>query len=545
MFVVPKKETLSKGLRTNRLRFIDFLTSTIKSITEAKETDLLTQHLWRHIPSSQKSPLQKALALLLSNAYKSSVVPGIDVYPNNISVAGGPSSKPYSQKRLQDLCNYLDYTVPDQSRNWISNIISVLVGYHFVKDLRARMIEGNDILTAYRESYGRVSCMSGRPYEERHKCPCDTSTRWFTLRDSPVSLYVENPDTIKMLVLSSPSKENCMRALVWKNEAGFMFLDRMYPDNSRIFMNLMRGCAISFNVGITMNCDITPPYSKPFSIGNFSNGSETDLQRMPIFKAKAPSNERYPYMDTMNLMLSPCEGKSIRANDPIYVTLVDLVTIGKLAPKFKDLWKANFSSGNGPITSFQVCSKCSSSCTGSDISKIDDEWYCTQCAERMHRTKCLCCGKMFKKNGDKRICEICEADGPFVKCWCCGFPHKEKESVAYITEEGETSPTCPTCLKHNSFFTTCEKCKCKYFAPHFDGCPGCEKAAKALQESNAITEPLFVDLEIPPKTRKRKPVDPTAPKKPRKPRAKKVTFVPTPPVTRTFSSTTHEPEETN
>jgi hypothetical protein len=130
------------------------------------------------------------------------------------------------------------------------------------------IVEGEDILDAYKNQYGKNSCMTDDDYEK-------------------TTIYAENPDKVKMLKYRSCDGKEC-RALVWLTDCGTTVVDRIYPNDSQHHVERI------INWAYENNYVIRNSHSAVFNGFKDKNGSRGNFS----VTLDSPSNELYPFMDS-------------------------------------------------------------------------------------------------------------------------------------------------------------------------------------------------------------------------------------------------------
>jgi hypothetical protein len=435
------------------------------------------------------------------------------------------------------------------------DIAFAIVG-NLLPDDCVALIDGQDLIDAYDKGVGYTSCMCGKGRD-----PTKT----------PVAIYAENPDTVKMAIYSRigyPLTKN--RGLVWIATDGTKYLDRIYPttgspDNQALAMwCYAHGIApkgyCSRQSGSQFPCVFPPKY--------------------PMFKLVHKIAPRIPYMDTIlyQWMLE----------DGTYLAMENLTALNSII-KERKIASLPFVQGamGAPPTLYSFCSQCtrtgqwSSLTPASDLPRYEYKYVegigtmCPACLANRFIT-CGKCKKSFDKNkvtmvqshAGVTICKDC-ADS-CAKCADCARPlfHTGQDSyqVAAIVKS-EKTVVCSHCVSYNGY-CRCQDCGVYYkygkVKPEFPCCSEClavrtaryEKAhaealkqmAKEAAEATDLVSPTAAPADAEPtpepaqavrkrrvtskagtepapaKKRKAKPVEATepAPDKPKRRVAKKV-----------------------
>jgi hypothetical protein len=130
------------------------------------------------------------------------------------------------------------------------------------------LVDGEDILEAYKQAYGKNSCMTDDDYEK-------------------TTIYAENPDKVKMLKYRSCDGKEC-RALVWFTDCGTTVVDRIYPNDSQHHVDRIITWAYENDYVIRGSHSAVFP---GFVDKNGPRGSFA-------VTLDSPSNELYPFMDS-------------------------------------------------------------------------------------------------------------------------------------------------------------------------------------------------------------------------------------------------------
>lgn len=189
---------------------------------------------------------------------------------NCVSYARNKQVKYLPERRTRTtLGRYIRRQFPDVAikdeflEQYTSKVMAMLTG----TDDRFRIIEGREIVDAYRDEIGGHSCMTsgGSEYTE---------------------IYALNPDVVKMLVFDDGSMTG--RCLIWKTNEGPIVADRIYPNGGRHIEEFKRYIS---EQGWHRREDNSYPQGQGFV------GLDGDL----TVTLEIPDPPIYPYMDSFRL----------------------------------------------------------------------------------------------------------------------------------------------------------------------------------------------------------------------------------------------------
>lgn len=261
-----------------------------------------------------------------------------------------------------------------------------------------KIVDGEEIEEAYKSGIGSRSCMTGN---------CSSFTRF----------YAENSDKIQMLLYNDTKG----RALLWTTDDDVKLIDRIYPNDGQ-HIALYEKWAKQH--GFHMRSHQGLPEENTRFLG------VDDWQTVTL---KAPSNDRFPYMDTFKY--------GIRDGDKI------------ILGNAKDFdWTAILDNTSGRWHDIRKkCEKCGKLIYRDYLININDKYYCTE-----HTTRCGCCNYPVLKEKTKKVLEglVCEKcfEKRCSKCDCC-----DEYGIArnqYETNNGKL--ICHTCKIDN--YVYCNGC---------------------------------------------------------------------------------------
>lgn len=189
---------------------------------------------------------------------------------NCVSYARNKQVKYLPERRTRTtLGRYIRRQFPDVAikdeflEQYTSKVMAKLIG----TDDRFRIIEGSEIVDAYRDRIGGSSCMTGEgsKYTE---------------------IYALNPDVVKMLVFDDGSMTG--RCLIWKTNEGPIVADRIYPNGGRHIEEFKRYIS---EQGWHRRENNSYPQGQGF------DGIDGDL----TVTLEIPDPPIYPYMDSFRL----------------------------------------------------------------------------------------------------------------------------------------------------------------------------------------------------------------------------------------------------
>lgn len=353
----------------------------------------------------------------------------------------------HKQRRRTTLARYLNRQCADLVRSipesYLNKYCQDVVAMIAEPEAFIRIVEGKEILDAYRKAYGSTSCMTG----------CDSQEY--------VNLFAESGNKGKVrMILFDDKRRMKARALVWQTNEGDTIVDRVYPNNGwhipviakyaktqgwvmRSHHHLPDG-PVPFDSGKTYTVNLVSqeglwPYLDSF---HWATGDEFSATLYTSPQA-IPEGERYGTM-------SSCSGDFPRLCN----------MSGSSCYNCGEVYDESELIPNGDVL---YCHEC----MGRDhtYSEIDDSWvydadvvYTCDSNEPVHADsdnvyRCHGCGSPYASrnalvrvtSGDPNVmdllfCDECYSEN-FVECSVCGYTINAGDEL----EDREGNPVCSDC----------------------------------------------------------------------------------------------------
>lgn len=279
----------------------------------------------------------------------------------------------------------------------LSSIINLKL---FPESLGPKILRGVAITTAYENSVGSRSCMTGE---------CAEYTR----------LYEMNPDRIGLFVMTAGNYS--ARAVLWTLDNGRTLLDRVYCNNE-VIRELMKQHAIKENW----------LYKHSFNVLDSDNNCEYPKSKL-VVSGLEYTDGCIPYMDTLT--------HGTENNGKLDVGYFD----GSL-----------LDSQEGLLFCGNECYHCGEAFPEEEINMICDSLVCETCESELYFYCGNCCESYslddshFIESEQSYVCDTCFEDYTF--CDDCE-EYYSNSNVSLITVDGVDKDVCDSCIDN---FQECE-----------------------------------------------------------------------------------------
>lgn len=361
---------------------------------------------WKDGTTADGIPVGQAIAALIRKDAEGNFLSMSQEQTHKVSYARSPMAKFEDHRRVRTtLGRYLRRAleVGDgmASDDELARLCAYVCAQLWGSTGSVEVLRGPDVVEAYVNAVGDESCMTGE--DARDIC----------------QIYAINPDKVGLAVLNKSEG----RALLWNCDDGVTLLDRVYPDSQIIRETFWAWCTKS-------------GYSYRTGTGGPSYGRRDNNNKNHSVTLKCPSNDMYPYMDTLHY------GSFFYSNQYRCEML-------RLSSDSSDGVAFDFTDGERPCSEEDriSCENCGTDVDADDVIQEGDCNYCPRCHGRLF----ACCERCDETclNDDMR--EVITGEDE-TEVWCehCRGRYAsvcdDCSNVANDLTAGDGGDYCPNCI---------------------------------------------------------------------------------------------------